>query len=92
MMTHEDLGSLRCGVGAQEHAIGQVLLLPHGSTRSSLGEKKMVTFRQLGDLFGFTMERNLWNIKEDELQRVGLQSLRGTLPQGQGCSDQEPCA
>ncbi|CAA7018746.1 unnamed protein product [Microthlaspi erraticum] len=41
----------------------------------------MVTFRQLEILFGFTMERNM-ELKE-ELQRVGLQSLkRGTLPQG----------
>ncbi|CAA7047756.1 unnamed protein product [Microthlaspi erraticum] len=31
----------------------------------------MVTFRQLEILFGFTYgEGNLWNIKEDELQRV----------------------
>ncbi|CAA7017834.1 unnamed protein product [Microthlaspi erraticum] len=42
----------------------------------------MVTFRQLEILFGFTMEKVTWNIKEEELQRVGLQSLkRGTLPQ-----------
>ncbi|CAA7054457.1 unnamed protein product [Microthlaspi erraticum] len=35
------------------------------------GEKKMVTFRQLEILFGFTYgEGNLWNIKEEELQRV----------------------
>ncbi|CAA7053947.1 unnamed protein product [Microthlaspi erraticum] len=35
------------------------------------GERKMVTFRQLEILFGFTYgEGNLWNIKEDELQRV----------------------
>ncbi|CAA7048900.1 unnamed protein product [Microthlaspi erraticum] len=34
------------------------------------GREEDVTFRQLGDLFGFTMEREPWNIKEEELQRV----------------------
>ncbi|CAA7047657.1 unnamed protein product [Microthlaspi erraticum] len=35
------------------------------------GERKMVTFRQLEILFGFTYgEGNLWDIKENELQRV----------------------
>ncbi|CAA7024131.1 unnamed protein product, partial [Microthlaspi erraticum] len=35
------------------------------------GERKMVTFRHLEILFGFSYgEGNLWNIKEDELQRV----------------------
>ncbi|CAA7061984.1 unnamed protein product [Microthlaspi erraticum] len=42
-----------------------------GITFLAKGEKKMVTFRQLGDLFGFTMEKvTKWNIKEEELQRV----------------------
>ncbi|CAA7016384.1 unnamed protein product [Microthlaspi erraticum] len=51
----------------------------------------MVTFRQLEILFGFTMEKEPWNIKEEELQRVGLQSLkRGTLPQGPRLPDQSP--
>ncbi|CAA7050253.1 unnamed protein product [Microthlaspi erraticum] len=44
--------------------------------------RKMVTFRQLEICLGSLWRRNQWNIKEDELQRVGLQSLRGTLPQG----------
>ncbi|CAA7057700.1 unnamed protein product [Microthlaspi erraticum] len=58
---------------------------------TSKGEKKMVTFRQLGDLVWVHYgEGNLWNIKEEELQRVGLQSLRGTLPQGPRLPDQSP--
>ncbi|CAA7049957.1 unnamed protein product [Microthlaspi erraticum] len=50
----------------------------------------MVTFRQLGDLFGFTMEKEPWNIKE------GTPKVWATIADGvlflkvQGCSDQEP--
>ncbi|CAA7022354.1 unnamed protein product [Microthlaspi erraticum] len=47
------------------------------------GEKKMVTFRQLEILFGFTMEKVTMEHQGKELQRVGLQSLMEcTLPQG----------
>ncbi|CAA7061009.1 unnamed protein product [Microthlaspi erraticum] len=56
------------------------------------GREEMVTFRQLGDLFGFTMERE-WNIKEEELQRVWATIAEGVLfLKVQGCSDQEPSA
>ncbi|CAA7052618.1 unnamed protein product [Microthlaspi erraticum] len=43
----------------------------------------MVTFRQLGDLFGFTMEKEpSGTSRKRNSKEFGLQSLRGTLPQG----------
>ncbi|CAA7027815.1 unnamed protein product [Microthlaspi erraticum] len=76
--------SLTAGVIQGAHLLGMDHVLGKG--------EKVVTFRQLEILFGFTYgEGTHWDIKEDELQRVGLQSLRGTLPQGQS-SNQEPSA
>ncbi|CAA7031562.1 unnamed protein product [Microthlaspi erraticum] len=48
------------------------------------GEKKMVTFRQLEILFGFTMEKVTYGTsRKKNSKEYGLQSLkRGTLPQG----------
>ncbi|CAA7044545.1 unnamed protein product [Microthlaspi erraticum] len=52
----------------------------------------MVTFRQLEILFGFTYgEGNLWNIKENELQRVWATIADGgTLLKVQGCQIRSP--
>ncbi|CAA7043999.1 unnamed protein product [Microthlaspi erraticum] len=47
------------------------------------GEKRMVTFRQLEILFGFTMGGNHGTSRKDDSKGFGLQSLMEcTLPQG----------
>ncbi|CAA7044058.1 unnamed protein product [Microthlaspi erraticum] len=57
------------------------------------GERKVITFRQLEILWFHLWRGNPLDIKEDELQRVGLQSLKmDTLPQGQRLPNQEPSA
>ncbi|CAA7031608.1 unnamed protein product [Microthlaspi erraticum] len=52
-------------------------------SRSWQGREEMVTFRQLGDLFGFTMERESGTSRKKNSKEFGLQSLMEcTLPQG----------
>ncbi|CAA7021240.1 unnamed protein product [Microthlaspi erraticum] len=60
----------KCGVGPQEHALGQALLLPHGILQGA-HLRVLASMRQLEILFGFNYgEGTKWNFKEKELQRV----------------------
>ncbi|CAA7041841.1 unnamed protein product [Microthlaspi erraticum] len=59
-----------CGVGPQEHALGQALLY-HMESYKELTCEFLASMRQLEILFGFNYgEGTKWNFKEKELQRV----------------------
>ncbi|CAA7037007.1 unnamed protein product [Microthlaspi erraticum] len=69
--TMRPLGSLRCGVGPQEHALGQVLLLPHGVYKELTCEFLASMRSTFGDLVWVHYgEGTSGTIKEKELQRV----------------------